>query len=113
MQEEFDANEVPEEPRFTHDIGTLLREVLQARLKSYKTKMAEDAALLQNDNLPKRLQMAVEVRLGEKELIVTAINDLQHQIDDIPDENGKEKADDSGEYEDERSQGTQSKKRKT
>ena len=113
MQEEFDANEIPEEPRFTHEMGILLKKLLQARLKGYKTTMAEDAALLQDDHLPRRLQMAVEVRLGEKELIVTAIDGLQHQIDNVSGAYCIATADGNGEYEDDRSQGAQSKKRKT
>ena len=91
LQEEIDTNEVPEAPRFTHRMGLALKEILLERLKAYKTTMAEDAALLSNDILPRRLRMAIEVRLGEKEILAHALAGLQRQIDDIYDENGMEK----------------------
>lgn len=91
LQEEIDANEVPEAPRFTHQMGLALKEILLERIKAYKTTMAEDAALLSNDKLPGRLRMAIEVRLGEKEILAQALAGLQRQMDDMYDENGMEK----------------------
>ena len=91
LQEEIDANEVPEVPRFTHQMGLALKKILLERFKAYKTTMAEDASLLSNDKLPRRLRMAVEVRLGEKEILAQALASLQRQINDKYDENGREK----------------------
>ena len=110
LQEEIDANETPEEPRFTLEMGVALREVLLTHLKSYKTTIAEDTALLQDDHLAKRLRMAVEVRLGEKELVAIAMDGLQNRVEDMT--GGFKRIDETREREDERGQAAQSKKRK-
>ena len=110
LHEEIDANETPEEPRFTREIGLVLREVLLTHLKYYKTTIAEDIALLQDDHLSRRLRMAVEVRLGEKELVAMALEGLQHRMENML--GGLERADGPRESEDESSQAVQSKKRK-
>ena len=110
LQEEIDANETPGEPRFTREMGVALREVLLAHLKSYKTTIAKDTARLQDDYLSRRLRMAVEVRLGEKELVAVALDGLQHQMEDMS--GGVQSTDESREREDEKSQAEQSKKRK-
>ena len=109
LREEIDATEIPEEPRFTCEIGVALREVLLAHLKCYKTTIAEDVALLQDDHLPRRLRMAVEVRLGEKELVAMALDGLQHRTEDTFVD--LERTDEPREYED-GSQAAQSKKKK-
>ena len=83
LKEEIEANEAPEEPRFTLDAAHLLRQVLIDRRNDYKSTIAEDVALLQDKGLTKRLRMAVEVRLGEKEIIAAAVDSLQHQIEDM------------------------------
>lgn len=110
LQEEIHANETPEEPRFTCKMGVALREVLLTHLKSYKTTIAEDTALLQDDRLSRRLRMAVEVRLGEKELVAVALDGLQRQMEALFD--GLQGTDEPREREDDRSQAAQSKKRK-
>ena len=93
LQEEIDASEVPEAPRFTYHMGLALKEILLERFKAYKTTMAEDAVLLSNDKQPKRLRMAIEVRLGEKEILAQALDSLQRQLIDIHDGKGTEKSD--------------------
>ena len=92
LQEEIDANEVPEAPRFTCHMGLALKDILLERFKAYKTTMAEDAALLSNDKQPKRRRMAIEVRLGEKEILAQALASLQGQLIDVYDEKGTEKS---------------------
>ena len=110
LKEEIDAHETPEEPRFTCEMAVALREVLLTHLKSYKTTIAEDEALLQDDHLSRRLRMAVEVRLGEKELVAMALDGLQHRMEDMF--GGLKRTDHPREREDERNQAAQSKKRK-
>ena len=110
LQEEIDANETPEEPRFTRETGVALREVLLTHLKSYKTTIAEDTARLQDDHLSRRLRMAVEVRRGEKELVAVALDGLQHQMEDLF--GCVQRTGEPREREDERSQAEQSKKMK-
>ena len=93
LLEEIDANEAPEEPRFTSRMKSALKEILLERLKSYSTTMADDQVALQDNNLTKRLFMAIEVRLGEKEIIAQCLDSLQRQLDDDNDEIGLQKID--------------------
>ncbi|KAJ4374346.1 Ribosomal lysine N-methyltransferase 4 [Neocucurbitaria cava] len=53
---------------------TLIAESLSAKLLQYPTRVEEDEELLQKDNLSKRHRMAIEVRLGEKNLLQEAID---------------------------------------
>ena len=98
LEEELDANEVPGEPRFTYQMGVLLKEILLERLRNFQTTIAKDVSLLQENSLPRRLRMAVEVRLGEKELIVSALAGLQQHMavfdenDSVPRNNAEVKS---------------------
>ena len=112
FDEEITANEVPEEPRFTYEMGAALKEILTTRLRSYKTTIAEDAVLLQDD-LPKRLRMAVEIRLGEKELVLAALDGIQRQMNLLYDENGLARDGKPEEIETDERQIASSKRRKT
>jgi hypothetical protein len=112
LKEEMDANDVPEAPRFTHQMGSALKEVLHERFKAYKTTIAEDTVLLANDDLPGRLRMAIEVRLGEKEILANTLAGLQRQMDDIYDEDGKEKTGEANDIGESIPQETRVKKKK-
>lgn len=57
------------EPRKTETAGKILAEVCERRLAQYKTSIEEDNRLLKTD-LTWRTQAAVEVRLGEKRILV-------------------------------------------
>lgn len=81
---EIEADEAPEKPEFTVEIAQLLIQVLTVRRNDFKTTMAEDVALLQDKALPKRHRMAIEVRLGEKEIIATALDSMQSLIAEVP-----------------------------
>lgn len=113
LQEEIKVNEVPEEPRFTYQMGLGIRKILLERLKSYKSTMAEDAKLLQEHKRPRRLQMAIEVRSGEKEIIAEALDALQRQMTEMFDENGCEVTNEPHESEHAVHQAARAKKRKT
>ena len=86
LEEELKASEAPEEPRITLDVMKVLKQVLLVRRNDYKTTLAEDVTMLEQQNLPKRRRMAVDVRLGEKEIIAGVLDGLQHQIEDLEQE---------------------------
>ena len=113
LQDEIELKEVPEEPRLTYKMGLGLKEIFLERLRSYKTTMAEDAKLLQDSKRSRRLQMAIEVRLGEKEIIAAALDGLQRQMNDLLNENGSEADNKPKEREDVERQAARAKKRKT
>lgn len=54
-------------------VGGVAGGILSERLAQYATSVAEDRALLAGGELTARERMAVEVRLGEKELLVDAV----------------------------------------
>lgn len=58
----------------------LLTQVLTERRNDYETTIAEDVVLLRDNALPKRHRMAIGVRLGEKEIIATALSTVQNYI---------------------------------
>jgi len=68
----------------------IMHGVLTARLQTYATTMAEDEELLAQGNLPHRLRMAVDVRLGEKLVLHEA---LAHTEGLLEKNKGKEQAD--------------------
>lgn len=80
LEEELEAAEAPGEPRLTLSILEILQQILLARRRDYITTIAEDVALLKGPTLPKRLRMAVQVRLGEKEIIATALESLKDRL---------------------------------
>lgn len=80
LEYEIEADEAPGESEFTLETAQLLTQVLTERRNDYKTTIAEDVALLRDNALPKRHSMAIEVRLGEKEIIATALNSMQNYI---------------------------------
>ena len=65
--------------------GSKTQEVLQMvvknRLKDYTTTIAEDRELLRDTSLPLRKRQAIEVRLGEKEILAGAVSELSTKAD--------------------------------
>ena len=53
-------------------LGLVLKEIISHRLRAYKTTLSEDTALLENLSVQGRQRMAIEVRLGEKEILTMA-----------------------------------------
>ncbi|KAE8444387.1 hypothetical protein EG329_000587 [Mollisiaceae sp. DMI_Dod_QoI] len=56
-------------------VGQVLATILQLREQEYATTLEEDEALLRAGNLPHRIAMAVQVRLGEKRVLRKAIQE--------------------------------------
>ena len=53
-------------------LGSILKEIISHRQKAYRTTLAEDVALLEDLTIQGRQRMAIEVRLGEKEILAMA-----------------------------------------
>ena len=54
------------------DVGKIMAEVLSKRVSQYKTSAVEDTELLKDSTIKGRRRMAIEVRLGEKEVLKEA-----------------------------------------
>ena len=59
-------------PAMLNTINDVLKEIILSRQKAYKTTIAEDYDLLNDAALQPRRRMAIEVRLGEKEILALA-----------------------------------------
>ncbi len=64
-------------------LGLILREIISDRQKAYRTTLAEDIALLGDLAVQGRRRMAIEVRLGEKEILAMAALRVDETIADI------------------------------
>ncbi|KAL9102901.1 MAG: hypothetical protein Q9163_001993 [Psora crenata] len=68
----------------THPIPTdvyhVLRDVIMQRQRTYATTIAQDAEMLKHNALQKRHRMAVEVRLGEKEILAVGLDNINNWI---------------------------------
>lgn len=80
FEEEMKAREAPDEVSFDLGSALVLRKVLIKRRASYGTSIAEDVALLQDESIKGRTRMAVEVRLGEKEILAAALDSVEKHI---------------------------------
>ena len=63
----------PLKPRMNLKVAWVLRAVLANRQKDYPTSIDEDEKMLEQTDLPVRLRLAVEVRLGEKMILHAAL----------------------------------------
>lgn len=80
FKEEMKAGEAPDEISFDLGIALVLRKVLIQRRASYGTSIAEDVSLLRDESVKGRTRMAIEVRLGEKEILAAAIGSVEKHI---------------------------------
>ncbi|KAF8249417.1 SET domain protein [Wilcoxina mikolae CBS 423.85] len=74
-----DSGKLPK-PLLTEDVALILTTVLEARLKDYPTTIEEDEKLLAEDQVQGREYAAVEVRLGEKQILVGVSDHLKQLI---------------------------------
>lgn len=77
------AGEIPNEMPFNRDVALVLMKIIVGRLKSYSTSIAEDVVLLRDSRLDERRRMAIEVRLGEKEILAAAQNYVGARIESL------------------------------
>lgn len=86
-QELFEENaktkRMHNEPLLNLDIALVLKEIVVQRRNRYGTSIAEDNALLRNNQVQGRFRMAIEVRLGEKEILADALAFIQQRIDGL------------------------------
>lgn len=80
FKEEVRVKEAPEEVLFDLDTALVLKKILIQRRDLYGTSIAEDVVLLQNESIKGRTRMAVEVRLGEKEILAAALDSVEKFI---------------------------------
>ncbi|KAF8533624.1 SET domain protein [Trichophaea hybrida] len=64
----------------TEDVALILTRVLEARLKDYPTTIEEDENILAEDQVQGREYAAVEVRLGEKQILVGVSDHLKQLV---------------------------------
>ena len=64
-------------PRMDTKIASVLRAALTDRQKDYPTSIDEDKKILEKPDLPVRMRLAAEVRLGEKKIIHAALEYFQ------------------------------------
>ena len=76
-----DAAKLPK-PVLGEAVARVLAEVLDARLKDYPTTLEHDKSLLAEDGrVQGRERTAVAVRLGEKQILAGALQNLRRQIE--------------------------------
>ena len=86
LSEDEDFKEAMEEPpgrppsHLRRPLALVLRKIISSRQSAYKTTIAEDAALLGDATVQGRQRMAIEVRLGEKEILALASEEIEKRI---------------------------------
>ena len=77
------AGDAPKKPLISmnESLGFVLKKIISLRQSAYSTTIAEDHALLKDKAIKGRHRMAIEVRLGEKEILAMAAHHCdQHYI---------------------------------
>ena len=75
------ASEIPNKTPLNRDVALVLMKIIVRRLKLYSTSIAEDVEILRGSVLDGRRRMAIEVRLGEKEILAAALIYVQARIE--------------------------------
>lgn len=70
----------PPEVRLNLETALALKKIIIWHMKAYQTSLAEDAVLLQTSALQRRARMAIEVRLGEKEILAAALDYVKRRL---------------------------------
>ena len=96
LSEDEDFKEALEDPpgrppsHLRMPLALVLRKIISSRQSAYKTTIAEDAALLEDATVQGRRRMAIEVRLGEKEILALASDEIEKRIVKYQSANGEE-----------------------
>lgn len=86
LSEDEDFKEAMEDPpgrppsHLRRPLALVLRKIISSRQSAYKTTIADDAALLGDATVQGRRRMAIEVRLGEKEILALASEEIEKRI---------------------------------
>ncbi|MCJ1468982.1 hypothetical protein MMC07_007613 [Pseudocyphellaria aurata] len=75
------AGDVPDKMQLSRNVASVLTKIIVSRFKSYSTSIAQDMVLLSNSELDGRRRMAIEVRLGEKEILAVALDSARARIE--------------------------------
>lgn len=89
---EYKAKGKVPRPKLTLEVGRVFCTLLELRLQQYETTIEQDEVLLKDQSLSRRKRMAVEVRLGEKKILVGILEDVKRQLEskrDVEEENGR------------------------
>lgn len=81
--EKVKTERMPNKPLLNLDMALVLKEMVIERRNRYGTSIAEDSALLRNNQVQGRFRMAVEIRLGEKEILAAALTFIQQLLSDL------------------------------
>ena len=68
------------QPHGSRTLDLVLKDIISTRQKAYKTTIADDREILQDDSVQGRHRMAVEVRLGEKEILALAGDEIDKKL---------------------------------
>ena len=86
LSEDEDFKEAMEDPpgrppsHLRRPLALVLRKIISSRQSAYKTTIAGDAALLGDATVQGRRRMAIEMRLGEKEILALASEEIEKRI---------------------------------
>lgn len=89
---EYQAKGKVPRPKLTLEVGQVFCTLLELRLQQYETTIDQDEALLRDQSIDRRKRMAVEVRLGEKKILASLLEDVKRQLEgkrDIEEETGR------------------------
>lgn len=75
-----DPTEQQPPPSLRMPLALVLRRIISSRQSAYRTTTAEDATLLEDADVQRRRRMAIEVRLGEKEILAEAAGEVEKRI---------------------------------
>ena len=70
----------PPSPRLNLITALVLKQIILRRRNEYSTSLAEDSVLLQDNAVQGRRRMAIEVRLGEKEILASALQAIGEKL---------------------------------
>ena len=76
------ADEPPDQPPafMRETLCLVLKSITTKRNEAYQTTIAQDVALLADSSVQGRRRMAIEVRLGEKEILAIAADEVDRRL---------------------------------
>lgn len=83
VEQELSLDDSPYDISLNLDMALVIEKLLSRHQNAYDTSIAEDASILRNPQVQGRLRMAIEVRLGEKELLAAALDMIKKRIRDL------------------------------
>lgn len=74
------AGKTPSDLRLNFEMALTLKKIIIWHMNTYQTSLTEDAVLLQSSALQRRARMAIEIRLGEKEILAAALDYVENRL---------------------------------